>query len=89
MSIPLDLFSDQAQAQGLNAKIWMPFQEHMSQLLHDQLKAGGGDLEDFDTALKKKVLAEWGAETDWFDPESPLYFKDQESLVQFVLAWSK
>jgi len=35
-----------------------------------------------------KMLAKWGAYTNWDDWSDPVWFTDQECLAAFLLAWS-
>jgi hypothetical protein len=39
--------------------------------------------------MKQELCETYGAHTNWKDGDDPIWFPDQESLVQFVLTWSK
>lgn len=88
MTVILDLFSHQAELSGQTANIWAPFMNYVDSVYNSRCSKLHRNEKDF-INIKTQLLAEWGAETDWYDETSPLYFKDQESLTAFVLAWRK
>ena len=90
MSVPLDLFGFDIRKEALRKKIWYPFKDHVDEV-YRQMVEQNPNLEkehsDYHGLLLQQTLAQWNATTDWEDDTSPLYFDDEESLVQFVLTW--
>jgi len=96
MTVRLDIFrQDHPDRSKLIAQIWDPFRNHVEGLWKQNLRHQGLEPrsikdpeEDFDAFLVSH-LERYGAQTDLKDEDDPLWFKDQESLTEFVLTWSK
>ena len=63
----------------LCAPLWSKFMDHLHSC-HPGLALEDSEL--------KAELEKYHAWTDWNNDLDPIWFEDQSSLVQFVLAWS-